>query len=249
MSIVVIPTLAMFSASGVTRTDGLCFNQRYFCELVPLVAVAFAWGVEGVVRRRTAFLAGGLAGVTLAMAALAPHHLLTGRHYMVMYFPLALSVLLAGAWGVELAGRVGTNGAGGHGAFLALTVGASLAWATAIHLGDDVKADRILRLSRQDYLRQLRPFLEDHSAVFASGPIKDALGKIQMELDVVIADPAIDRAGTTKELVDTFLMQGRRVFFLPKVLPRDLLDSIFTGRRIRYLGSPTLLIEVGAIAP
>jgi hypothetical protein len=44
-------------------------------------------------------------------------------------------------------------------------------------------------------------------------------------------------------------MQGRRVFFLPKVLPRDLLDSIFTGRRIRYLGSPTLLIEVGAIAP
>ena len=69
LSLVVLPTLAMFSASGITRTDGLCFNQRYFCELVPPLAVALAWGVDGIDTRRTAVLAGGLAGAALAFAS------------------------------------------------------------------------------------------------------------------------------------------------------------------------------------
>jgi hypothetical protein len=185
-SVIVFLTLGMFSASGVYRTDGLCFNQRYFCELVPLVAVAFAWGVEGVALRRTALLAGGLVGAGLALAALTPHHLLAARHYMVMYSPLSLALLVALAWGVELVARARSriDGAAGRAALLALAVGASLTWATVIHLGDDVKADRILRLSRQDYLRQLRPYLTEPAAVFASGPIKDALGPLQLERDV-----------------------------------------------------------------
>ncbi|HUP24756.1 MAG TPA: hypothetical protein VNB06_17690, partial [Thermoanaerobaculia bacterium] len=95
LSLVVIPTLGMFSAAGIYRTDGLCFNQRYFCELVPLVAVAFAWSVEGVARQRTALLAGGLAGAVLAFASLQPHHLSPVRHYLVMYVPLALAAILA----------------------------------------------------------------------------------------------------------------------------------------------------------
>ena len=44
--------------------------------------------------------------------------------------------------------------------------------------------------SRRDYLRQLRPYLTDHSAVFAGGAVKDALGPIQIDMDVVIAAPA-----------------------------------------------------------
>ncbi len=249
LSLVVLPTLAMFSASGVGRTDGLCFNQRYFCELVPLTAIAFAWGVEGVARRRPALLTGALVGAVLGVIALMPHPLMAQRHYMVMYIPLALAALLAAAWALELAARLKASAhtsAAFVSVFLAVMVGASLTWATTLHLGDDLKAARILRLSRQDYLRQLRPYLEGRSAVFASGGIKDALGPLQLEQDVVIAVPGLDHAATTKALLEAFLDQGRRVYFIPNVLPVSLLDSILEGKKVRYLGRLPLLIEVGA---
>jgi 4-amino-4-deoxy-L-arabinose transferase-like glycosyltransferase len=248
LSLVVIPTLAMFSASGLSRTDGLCFNQRYFCELVPLMAVAFAWSLPSLASRRTAVFAGFLAGAALVVGALRPHHLLALRHYMVMYVPLLLAALLAVAWGAEVSARGSVTSTSRRGLVatttLAILVGATLGWAMAVHLGDDLQASRILRRSRQDYLRQLRPYLADHSAVFASGGIKDALGPVQLDLDVVIAVPALDRAMTAKELLDAFLAEGRRVFVLPNVLPADLLDEMLAGKKVRYLGMPRLLIEV-----
>ena len=249
LSVIVILTLGMFSASGVYRTDGLCFNQRYFCELVPLVGIAFAWSVEGIARRRTALLAGILAGAALALLSLAPHHLEPLRHYLVMYVPLGLAALLALAWCAALAMRARGEAPTGvrraaAAAALAFLAGAGLAWGLAIHLGDDVKASRIMRRSRQDYLRELRPYLSDHSAIFAGGGIKDALGPLQMELDIVIAVPGFDRAATTRELLAAFLEQDRRVFFLPNVMPPELLDDIFAGKQLRYFGDPVVLIEV-----
>ena len=65
-----------------------------------------------------------------------------------------------------------------------------------------------------------------------------------LDLDVVIAVPALDRAKTAKELLDAFLAEGRRVFVLPNVLPADLLDDMLAGKKVRYLGMPRLLIEV-----
>jgi hypothetical protein len=244
LSLVVLPTLAMFSATGPARTDGLCFNQRYFCELVPLVAVAFAWAVEGIARRRTVLLVGGLLGATLGFVSLMPHHLVPLRHYLLLYVPLALAALLAGAWLVELRRRWSPSRSPAAPAALSLLAGATLAWAAVAHIGDDVTASRIMRQSRQGYLRELRPYLADRSAVFASGAIKDALGPLALELDVVIAVPAYDQAQTTEALLDTFLAQGRRVFLLPNVLPRELFDQILAGRRVRSFGQPLVLIEV-----
>ena len=245
ISLVVLPTLAMFSASGITRTDGLCFNQRYFCELVPLLAVALAWGVDGIDTRRTAVLAGGLAGAALAFASLRPHHLLPIRHYLVMYLPLGLAVVLAVCWLLKLwaSGRSAERPAR---AALAMALGASIGWALVVHLGDDLSASRLMRRTRESYLRQLRPFIEDHSAVFASGGIKDALGPLQMGRDVVIALPAYDRGETTEELLDAFLEQRRHVYFLPNVLPKTQLDAVLEGRQVRALGRPVVLIEVRA---
>jgi 4-amino-4-deoxy-L-arabinose transferase-like glycosyltransferase len=158
---------------------------------------------------------------------------------MVMYIPLALAVLLVMAWVVSIAARRSYAGSA-----LALLVGASLSWATTVHLGDDVNASRIMRRSRQDYLRELRPFLADRSAIFATGGVKDALGPLQLELDVVIAVPGFDQAATTGALLDAFSAQGRRVFMLPNALPQDLFQEVLAGRQVRYLGQPKVLVEV-----
>ena len=250
LSLVVLPTLAMFSASGINRTDGLCFNQRYFCELVPAVSVALAWGVGGIGQRRRSLVAGALTGGALVLLALTPHHLMPARHYMVMYVPLGLAVLLAVAWVLERrrrpeTGAPGSASASGASSLLAFTVAASLAWGACVHVGDDLHASRILRESRRDYLRQLRPYLTDRSAVFAGGAVKDALGPLQIDMDVVIATPGIDRAATAKDLLEAFLAQGRRVFLLPNAMPTDMMNEVLGGRKVRYLGQPPLLIEVG----
>jgi hypothetical protein len=177
---------------------------------------------------------------------------------MVMYIPLALATALALIW---VAGRATrrmpdvSDAAVGQGTagsarwtmqwMLALAVGAALLWSVAVHLGDDLKASRILRHSRNDYLRQLRPFITDHSAVFASGAIKDSFGPLLLDLDVVIAAPGLDRGETAQELTDALLTQGRRVYFLPNALPPELFDRVLAGRKVRPHGEqPVLLLEV-----
>lgn len=248
ISLVVVATIGMFSAAGVRTTDGLCFNQRYFCELVPLMAVALAWGVEGIGlrARSTALLAGTLAGAALAFASLQPHHLAPLRHHLVRYLPLALALLFAAAWALWRGGRARGVEKPWQLEATAFALGATLAWGLTVHLGDDVPASRILRHSRQDYLRQLGPFISEHSAVFASGAIKDALGPLQLYRDVVIAVPGFDYGAATKELVETFLARGRRVFILPNALPRELLDPVLEGKQFRGLGQPVVLIEVSS---
>jgi hypothetical protein len=240
LSMVVIPTLGMFSATGPTRTDGLCFNQRYFCELVPLLAVAFAWATGGIWHRRQWLLGGGLLGAGIAFAALQPHPLAPLRHYLVMYVPLAAAIASAAVWAhfVRRPERTGAARA------LAFAAGASLAWALTIHVGDDVQASRTLRESRLDYRRQISPYLEGATAVFAGGPIRDALGPLLLERDVVIATPVLDRGATTRDLIDAFLARGRRVFLLPNVLPPDSLNDAIAGKQARFLGEPKLLLEV-----
>jgi hypothetical protein len=230
---------------GPTRTDGLCFNQRYFCELVPLVAVALAWGVEGIGTRRSALLGGGALGAALAFGSLQPHHLAPLRHYLVMYLPLALAVLFAAQWGAWTAARARGSVSTRWLAATAVAMGATLGWALTIHLGDDLEASRILRQSRRSYFRQLEPYIQDRSAVFATGPVKDALGMLMIDRDVVIAVPGFDRAASTEALLVAFESQGRRVFILPNAVPRQVLDGLLEGRQFRGWGEPVVLIEVG----
>jgi len=233
LALMVLSTLAMFAASGTFRTDGFCFNQRYFCELLPLVAVAFAWGVEGIGRRRTALLAGILAGCVLGLVALAPDPASPLRHRLVLYVPLGLAAALLLVWG-----------AARRSPLLAFAAGAALAWAVVLHLGDDLPASRRVREERRALAARVRPYLEGPSALFATGVEKDALGPLVLERDLVLANPALDQAATASELLDGFLAQGRRVFLLPNVLPVERIDRILEGRQIRYLGDPLLLIEV-----
>jgi hypothetical protein len=245
LAVVVVLVIAMFSASGIRRHDGLCFNQRYFCELVPLMAVALAWGVEGLDlrARRTALLGGALAGAALAFASLQPHHLAPLRHHLVRYLPLLLAVLFGATWALWIRDRAVEQR--WRTASTAVGLGATLAWALTIHLGDDLAASRLFRGTRENYLRQLRPFVTEHSAVLASGAIKDALGPLQLYRDVVIAVPGYDYGEAAKELVEALLARGRRVFILPNALPRDKLDRVLQGKQVRGLGDPVVFIEVG----
>ena len=45
-SLITFAILVTFAAAGVTRHDGLSFNERYLLEVLPLTAVAFGWALN-----------------------------------------------------------------------------------------------------------------------------------------------------------------------------------------------------------
>src|SRR5207249_4604219 len=47
LSLVTFAILGTFAVSGVLRDDGLSFNERYLLETLPLLAIAFAWALDG----------------------------------------------------------------------------------------------------------------------------------------------------------------------------------------------------------
>ena len=48
LSLVTLAIIAVFAFAGVSRNEGLSFNQRYLLELLPLAAVGFAWALDGL---------------------------------------------------------------------------------------------------------------------------------------------------------------------------------------------------------
>lgn len=240
LSLVVILTIGMFSSRGILNTSGLCFNQRYFCELVPLVAVVFAWSVQDVAPRSMPVLGGGLAGALLAFLALQPDPMDPLRHRLLMLTPLVLALALAAAWVWTRDGHARTAAS----ATLMAALGASLAWALAVHVGDDLRASRRVRGWRETRLREIAPALPDHAAIFASSAAKDALGPLQFDHDVVIVAPDRDDAATTRTLIDALTAQGRRVFLLPEAISKDRVGEVLAGKHLRYLGEPSRLFEV-----
>lgn len=240
LSLVVVLTIAMFSSRGIFTTSGLCFNQRYFCELVPLVAVVFAWSVQDIALRSMPLLGGGLAGTLLAFLALQPDSMDPLRHRLLMIAPLGLTGACVGAWGWTLVAPARNVV---RTALLA-ALGASLAWALAVHVGDDLTASRRVRGLRETRLREIAPVLPGHAAIFASSAAKDALGPLQFDHDVVIVAPDRDDAATTRALIDALSAQGRRVFLLPGAISKERAGEVLAGKRLHYLGEPSRLFEV-----
>ena len=238
LSIPVVLTLLMFSTSGIYRTDGFCFNQRYFHELVPLMAVSLAWAADGVSLRREWILGGALLGALAAIPALVLLEADSAVAQLVLLrAPLALALLLAVAWLVARARRSTALA-------MSLVLGATLAWALMVHLADDLPASRSLRRSRYEYQKLLGPFLVDGSAVFARSGIKDALGPLQLQRDIVILNPALDEAVAMRETIDALLDGGRRVFLARNALPTEALEGTLAGLAVRYLGEPIVFLEV-----
>jgi hypothetical protein len=238
ISLVLLGVLGLFAAAGVQRTDGLCYNQRYLLELVPLVAIAFAWSLDRLPLDRTRLLVGGLAGCVVAVVALrADGPLAAGRDRLLLDLPLLLAALAAVGW--LLARRRGRT------RVLDLAVGACLAWALLVHLGDDLAASRQRRRSHATMLAAYRQTIPDRSALFTWWGAKDAAGPLQLDRDVVVLDARNDDGETMPALVDELLAAKRRVFVLANGFSRKVLTDALGGRPVREVtGEPMFVVEV-----
>lgn len=234
ISLVLVPVLAVFALAGPGRTDGWSYNQRYFLELVPLVAVAFAWSLGGRLRPLWALAAGAAGGALLAGASLTRPGSSPVRQEAVMTLPLVLAGLLLAAWALaSLRPRPHT----GRAALLA--AGLALGWAFALHFGEDLAASRAIRAGNRQRLAAVAPALESPAAVFAYWGRKDMLGPLLLERDLVVADPFADGGASAPALVAAFLERGRRVYLLAP-FPGPLLDPIRGGRPVRVVNDAVL---------
>jgi 4-amino-4-deoxy-L-arabinose transferase-like glycosyltransferase len=227
MSLFVFSVLALFSVAGLSRSDGLAFNQRYFLELLPIVAVALAWSVDDV---RWGFRN---VGIGIGIGAVVLVFTFSGndstRIHALMKAPLLIAVVAAIVW---LLGRFGHARVAVGGA-----VAMSLTWAAGVHLVEDLAASRRIRGANARLSEQAESALPDRSALFAYWGFKDAFIPLTLDRDLVILDVWADEGASASGLVESLLKKGRRVFVRMDGMPRSVLDSMTTGFAVQ--GVPT----------
>ncbi len=89
------------------------------------------------------------------------------------------------------------------------------------------------RKQQHDAVEQVLP--AGPAAVVAYWGYKDGLGPLQIDHDLVIADPWIDRGSDAPRLVGELLSGGRRVFVFAAGMPKSTFDSMAEGRRYKLV--------------
>jgi hypothetical protein len=240
MALVVWPTLALFSVAGFGRTDGFCFNQRYFMELLPLAAVTFAWVVERWDLRRQPVLVGALIAAAGAFWLLVLDGSAVSRHFALLRVPLALAAVLLVAWAVAR-----WRPARG---LLSLALGGCVMWSVMAHLGDDLPASRRARMAASRWTEVLDRSLPPRAAVFAWKGVRNTVAPLLLERDLVILDAARDEGASARELSEIFLERERRVFVIANGFPADLLEALGEDRAVRSMsGRGMRILELAAL--
>ena len=227
LSLIVAFVLATFSIAGPSRDDSLAYNQRYLLELLPILAIAFAWRLDGGFLSRRAIVIGFASAVAIAGAGLVATAVPTlgggsnvayTRVLWVMKAPLVLTtLLLATTW----LGRRRLRAA----PIASALVGASLGWGLAIHVGQDVIASQMRRLSSLERSKELGRVLPARSAVVAYWGMGTAAAPLLFDRDIVVADPRPDHGRTSTAIVRELLAR-RRVFVIGAGLPPEMLRVI-----------------------
>jgi hypothetical protein len=219
MGLVVFPTLAGFAASSFARTDGLCFNQRYFIELLPLAAMAVGIALGSVVGRRAWLLGGALGGVLLAWGLLQAdvHDAAVVRARL--YAPVALAAALLVAWALR------RRAAGA----LAVALGASLGWALTVHLGEDIPESLRRRARNAVRAEEARPVIPARAALLEYG--SNAFGPLQLDHDLVILDARVDSGEDAPKLIASLRARGRRIL-LAMPMPDPVVARIVGNHRL-----------------
>ena len=218
ISLVVFPVLLLFAFAGFARHDGMSFNQRYFIELLPLVAISLALILDGFEMKTTPLIIGFFAGTLFVFLALhAPSPFI--KNMAQLKVPLILAALLIG----------GTYLYRFHRSILSISLGACLGWAVAIHVGTDLPASRSRRADNLDRFKIYSRVVPNHSAFFTYWGNKDAAGPLQLDRDVVILDLHADDGETAPQLVKELLAQKRRVFVLLIDVPEKTILEMGTG--------------------
>lgn len=239
LSLVVFGVLLLFAWVGFSRTDSVCFNQRYLLELLPALAVAVAVAMEHRELRRGPALVGLALGVVVATVSLLPPDDSEARQLALLKLPVLIAGALAVAWVLARPGRT---------AFFSLLLGAGLGWALAVHLGDDVATSRRFRQRNCDTAEEVARRLPDgRVALFAYWGRKDPFGVLHLARPLVVVDPWIDGGRDAPQLVGELLARGDRVVVLGQSFPQHIYDSMKVGRSARLVSRrPHQLIELTA---
>lgn len=234
--------LCLFAVAGFKRTDGFCYNQRYFLDLMPMMAVVLAWTAERVAFRYWPLAAGCLAGAVLAGSPFLLDPGSTLRQVTLLRLPLGLGLMLLIAW--ALAHRDLLRPA------FSFIMGACLVWSLTVHLLDDLRASRVIRARKLSAAQMMeRQLPEGPVGVLAQCPTVIAFCPLQMKRDMVLADTALDRGKHTTRLVEELLSDGRRVFlYSDQYYPRKILNKLRT-RRVLKLKKAHLAKRIWEILP
>lgn len=233
LSIPVAALTGVFALSSPGRDDGLSFNQRYLLELLPLLAVTLAVGVDGIsLRARHLALGGavGAIGTTFALMwgplSAGPQGLVSvGRQLLILKAPLLLAVLGASAWALVRVRRAPP-------AFLASALGLCLGWSLSLHVIEDVTASQRLRRQNMAITNKLEQIVPTHSAVVTYWGAKDPAIPLVMTRDVVILDTRADEGRAAPMLIQALLAQNRRIFLLETGVPPEVRARVLVGVRL-----------------
>ncbi len=221
--LVIGAVMALFAAAGFGRIDGVCFNQRYFLELVPLVAVAFTWGVDGKPLARRPLLEGALLGTVLGCVPLFLPMLSRERHFLLLRLPLVLAVILVVVW--FTAGRSSTPSW-----TWSRLAGACLLYSFLVHLGDDLSASGRARAGKLAIRGSVESTIAGGpAALLARWGEAEPFGPLQLDHDLVILDTHAAPISEGRQLVGELLTKGRRVFVYTTRMSLDELQTLSEG--------------------
>src|SRR5262245_12087620 len=216
LSFVGVAVVAVFAMAGPDRHDGLSFNARYFLEVLPLGAVAFAWALDGQLpTKATPFAVGAAVGGGLVAAILFATPLMGGpsvplwvaRQLAILNLPRVLAAALASVWLVDSAGYRRPS-------LLLGTVGMCLGWGLLLHLSTDVGTSQCMRANNLARTQTLAQVVPDGSAVMAHWGNTDAVVPLLITRDLVILDAAADECDHAPQLIRQLLSMNRRVYLI-----------------------------------
>lgn len=221
LSLITMVVVAVFAFSGVTRHEGLAFNQRYHLELIPLLAMGFAWSLDGFAWRERPFWAGALCGVAVAVVLLFGMPPGTSTILLMLRVPLAMAAVLVGLWFLALRGQARS--------LLAGVAGVCLGWALAAHVGDDMWASRSLRISKLRVAQGLQAVVPDHAALFTHSGSRDVVAPLLLDRDLVVVDAQADGGADAPTLVRELMARHRRVFVWKVGFPGPVWSRVLAG--------------------
>jgi hypothetical protein len=246
--LVVGGVVAAFALAGSRRTDGLCFNQRYLLEVMPLLAVAAAISLGEVAARRRALQLGAIGGAAAAVLLVSlPAG--TARWWGLSRVPLALAVAL-GLAAVVHGLRPPRNGSPAASrpasALLAGLFGAALGWALLVHLGEDLRASRELRAINAERAGLLRRHLPARAALVGYWGASDAAGPLLFDHDLLVIDPSRDGGATLPAMVAAARRTGRPLYALSAVPPQVRAVLLATSSA-RFVDDERALMRLDAL--